>query len=548
MRPLLSVQQMRLAEDRLIEQGVPSLILMENAGRAAAHLVGLRLRPRAEGLSRKSAIRGSCVRCADERALDAAHFLILCGLGNNGGDGFVVARHLRARGASVQVLGLAPFEQLKGDGAIMARAWLAVGGSYELATSEKIRAFREGLQIDALLGTGLSRPLEGALAELVQAMNENPTPIVALDIPSGLDAERGVVHEGVLGKVAVRAEHTICFGALKSGLLTTDGHAFGGRITLSGLGVPPFAEENPRAWLGEDDDLRAWLTPRSRIAHKGVAGHVAVVGGSSRMVGAAHLCARAALRAGAGVATIHTTAEARRELEAEVLEVMTCSYERGQEEMVRAALGQAQAVALGPGWGRGEAAVALFRALFAVLPVEGWLPTSGGVVLDADALRLAVGHLEWLRAASAEGACLFLTPHPGEAAELLGLSIGAVEADRFAAVTRLAELTGATVVLKGSRTIVASPGRAPFVSAWGSPCLATAGAGDVLTGILVGLLTQRARSGLEKRLADAELALLAVGLHGKAGELFEAERGDSGCLASDIVELVPRVRTSLLEE
>jgi ADP-dependent NAD(P)H-hydrate dehydratase / NAD(P)H-hydrate epimerase len=515
---------------------------MENAGRGAAHIIGLAQRPRAEATRPASPTAGTCVRCADEASLRGVGYLIVCGPGNNGGDGFVVARHLYARGAEVTVLGTRRADELTGDASVAARALLAVGVPILPATPESIADFRGSAVIDALLGTGIRGAVANEVALLIEAINASASPKFALDVPSGLDAHWGAVHEGPRGRVAVRASHTITFGHLKRGLLTTAGADYSGRITLAHQGVPSElgSVAPPSAWLLEVADVADALMARSAIAHKGSAGEVAIVGGAPGMVGAAHLAARSALRAGAGVATIHTERETARELDREVLEVMTRAYELSRGGTIRVELGRAHGVVVGPGLGRSDAAGDLYHAAL-LAAQEGRLP----VVLDADGLRLSLGRLPMLRTLSESGVPLVMTPHPGEAAHLLEVTVSEVEGDRFGAATRLAQRSSAIVVLKGPRTIIAAPGEPARVSPFGSAALATAGSGDVLSGIIGALLVQARAAHATERPNYLALVCAAVGLHGMAGELFDAERGNAGCLASDIIELLPRVRAQL---
>jgi ADP-dependent NAD(P)H-hydrate dehydratase / NAD(P)H-hydrate epimerase len=545
MRPLLSVDEMKEWETRLIEAGVPSLILMENAGRGAAHILGLRDRPRGDSPRMATSTHGSCVRCADESSLKEVRYLIVCGPGKNGGDGFAVARHLLSRGAQVTVLATKAIDELSGDAASMAQALVALGVKIGLARAEAVHEFRGSAIVDALLGTGVKGAVSSEMALVIEAMNASPIVKVALDVPSGLDADFGAIHDGPRGRVAVRASHTITFGHLKRGLLTTLGADYAGRITLAHIGVPanlgPIAP--PSAWLLETSDIARALVPRSLVAHKSIVGEVAIVGGAPGMVGAAHLAARAALRAGAGIATIHSERASARELDGEVLEVMTRAYDRTHGGPIRLEFGRARALVLGPGLGRSEVAGDLYHGTL-LAAQEQELP----VVIDADGLRLSLGRLSMLRTLAESGVALVMTPHAGEAAHLLEVTSAEVEADRFGAAGRLAQRTGAVVVLKGPRTIVAAPRESPRVSPFGSVALATAGSGDVLSGIVGSLIAQARASGSTRGVDDFDLVSAAVALHGMAGELFEHEQGSAGCLASDLIGLLPRVRAELFDQ
>lgn len=524
MRPVLSRAQMQAFDRRHIEAGVPGVVLMENAGRGAAHLIGLKARPRSASTHQvPEALRGSCIRCADERSLADVTFLVLCGAGNNGGDGFVVARHLLGRGAKVRTLSMVPLEQFKGDARLSLDALRGVGGSVEvLGFSDQHPRLFDGVDliVDALLGTGADRLIEGELRSLIVAVNESSIPTIALDIPSGLDADRGCV----LG-VCIHATHTVAFAHLKRGLLTTAGHEHSGAITVSHIGVPSHLSEGegPAAWLLELDDLKSRIPKRSPTSHKGRAGRVCVIAGSPGMTGAARLVGHASLRAGAGLVTLCGSADMARSLDSEVVELMTHQWGEGDA----AFFATSDAIVIGPGLGRDPALTPHIE-----LALQAQRPT----VLDADALR-------WLADAGRQtlqergpGGLAVLTPHPGEAAALLAISVAEVESDRFLTAQSLADSYRATVVLKGSRTIVATPGKAPAVCAFGSAALATAGSGDVLSGILGALLV-----GADSAELVFERTQLAVGLHALAGESWSLEQGSRGLLAAEIADKIPAI-------
>jgi NAD(P)H-hydrate epimerase len=401
-------------------------------------------------------------------------------------------------------------------------------------------ALREAdLAVDALLGTGASRPVEGDLAELIGELNEASCPVVSLDVPSGLDADSGAV----LG-VAVEARLTVTFGYPKRGLFGAAGHAHTGELVTVDIGVPPEAfeftdgsETGPAALLLTRGDVRALLQRRAPTAHKGSSGRVVVVAGSPGKIGAARLAARGALRAGAGLVTVATRAAAAAQLEQSALEEMTLRLdETDPAASLASELRGVDAFVLGPGLGRDATATRYVNAVLA---------RPEPVVVDADALHLVK---DALADACAVGPRV-LTPHPGEAGALLGVTAQDIEADRFGAAQRLADKSGAVVVLKGSRSVIASPGAAPWVCAFGAPVLATGGTGDVLSGILAACLVR------EKPLTAASLA---VALHALAGE--HCARGglpgaaaatpelDRGVLAHEIADAVPWVVAELLAE
>ncbi len=525
MRPVLNRQGIRLFDQTWIERGVPGLVLMENAGRGAAHLIGLKLRPRAEGKPPRtgSQVAGSCIRCADEKALLGSKTLILCGPGNNGGDGFVVARHLAARSAQVDVVCTIAPSELQGDArlAFLALAALGIHVASLPAPEQLDEFFRDyDFVVDALLGTGANRPVEGMLRELILALNRSDAQVLSLDVPSGLDAETG----GVLG-VAVEAFHTVTFAHLKTGLLTTEGHRHAGTITVSHIGVPAELPTGllPSAWLLEEADVSARFQERSPVAHKGKSGRVVVVAGTKGTVGAARLVSRGCLRAGAGLVTIASSEATVRSLESEVLEVMTHVLDARKES--DDLLARADVLVVGSGLGQsGEALGFLKRVVAQARPI----------VVDADALRLLASHDEAVHFARPE--LVVLTPHAGEASGLLGCSAEEIESDRFAAVRRLVDRYGCNVLLKGSRSILMSPGAIPVVSAFGTQALATGGSGDVLAGLLgtflIGASTQE----------QVFLALqTAVAAQGICAERWSSKHGSQGLLASEIADEVPNL-------
>jgi NAD(P)H-hydrate epimerase len=524
---------MRAFDQHHISAGVSGSILMENAGRGAAHLIGLKLRPLgpAQPPRTGSNVAGSCVRCADERSLAGARVLVLAGSGNNGGDGFVVARHLVLRAAEVHVLLCVPPEQLAFDARAAFDALCAVGVTpQDLWSSDYHAAFAHAdLVVDALLGTGAEREVTGSLRTVIEALNAAHKYVVALDIPSGLHATRG----GELG-VVVRADHTVAFAHLKTGLLSNLGHKYAGNITLSHIGVPSELPGHiaPTAWLVEESDVRARLKPRLSSGHKGQAGHVIVAAGSVGTLGAARLASRAALRGGAGLVTLVNDAQTIHQLEDEVVEVMTHVVPPSAPgAALEQLLQRADAFIVGPGLGQSSLAHSLFERV-----MSARRPT----VVDADALRHLAGQGRETWRQLQPGAWCVLTPHPGEAAALLGVSSHEIEQDRFLAVERLTAEFGACVLLKGSRPLLKAPGHAPVVSAFGSAALATAGSGDVLCGILAAQLVGQA-----DQAAIFEQLMVAVVLQGLAAELWERQHGDRGLLAHEIGDLLPQVFTQL---
>lgn len=509
MTPVLSRAQMRAFDTHAINAcGVPSLVLMENAGRGATDVLVREL------------LEGDPVD---------AEVVLVCGTGNNGGDGLVVARHLLVRRARARVFLIGDPAKLSSDGRANLQAFRGLGGSiHEIPPQGDLRSLEEAMTdadvvVDALFGTGLDRPIDGLLAAVVAAMNAAEAPRFAVDLPSGLDADTGAV----LG-VAVDAAVTVTFAHPKLGLLTPGGIRLAGRKHVVDIGVPGeiVAHVGGSAQLLEPVDLSRWIRPRPPDAHKNTAGHVVVVAGSPGHVGAPQLAARGAMRAGAGLATIVTWPVAATAIEGHVLEVMTARIDPERiGESLDAALRGAGAVVVGPGFGLDEAARTAVEYVLA-----SW---RGPVVVDADALSMFAGRPSVFMAAKH----VVLTPHPGEAARLLGCSAAAIEADRFRAARELVAASGAVVVLKGAHSIIAGPDSRIAVSPVACPALATAGSGDVLGGIVAAIACG---------LPVFEAACAGVLLHGRAGEAWVRDRStDRGMLASEIADALPQLLGAL---
>lgn len=477
---LYRAAQVRALDRAAIEvHGIPGLELMERAGAAAY------------GLLR---------RCwPGHRALT-----VLAGSGNNGGDGYVVARLAQADGLTVEVLQIADPSRLTGDAARAFAAYRDSGGRAEPFRALPVRA---GVIVDALLGTGLERPVEGPWAQAVEAINKSRAPVLAIDIPSGLHADTGAI----LG-TAVRASATLSFIGLKQGLFTGAGPDCCGQIHFNALGVPAalYGLEILSARRIDWRQQASRFTPRRRAAHKGDFGHVLVIGGAPGMSGAARLAGEGALRAGAGLVTVATHPEhsALLNLTRPELMVAGVTEARALDPLIE----RADWVAIGPGLGRGPWG----------RPLWEWVRSlARPLVVDADALNLLaeepLGRDDWV-----------LTPHPGEAARLLGCTTAEVQRDRFGAARRLQDLVGGVIVLKGAGTLVQGQShRPPAVCSDGNPGMATAGSGDVLTGVIAALGAQ----GLEAE----EAACAGVCLHAAAGDRAALD-GEKGMLAGDILE------------
>lgn len=476
----------RIDEYAMARQGVTGLALMQRA--AAAAWAALR-------------------RCWP----GARRIAVACGPGKNGGDGYLVARLAREAGADVVVIALG--EPRDDDARRASAIWHECGGR-TLAFDSEASLPDTDVWVDALFGTGFARAPEGAAATLIAALTHSGAPILSLDIPSGVDADTGAAPGA-----AVRADVTVAFIGLKRGHATGAGLDHCGETQLAPLDLPDevHAEESAGAYLLRRENLVALAPLRLRNVHKGLHGHVLAVGGEAGMGGAIRLASEAALRCGAGLVSVATRAEHIAPLLAARPELMVHAIGGTQE--LDPLVERATVLALGPGLGRRAWGHALWhRALEARKPC----------VVDADALNLLADDPRRFHGD------VVLTPHPAEAARLLGVDTRAVQADRYAAARTLAERYGAVVVLKGAGSLIAAPGRAIAVCPWGNAGMATGGMGDVLTGAIAALLAQG--------LPVHDAAVLGVGLHALAGDAAAKSGGPIGLVAGD---LAPYLRVEL---
>lgn len=460
------------------EHGIPGITLMNRAGAAA-------------------------YRVLRERWPEARRVTVLTGIGNNGGDGYAIARLARADGLDARVLQVGEPERVRGDAADSLESWRNTGGALE---PYRGLPRRSDVMVDALLGIGLDRCVEGVWAEAIRALNAQPSPVLALDIPSGLHADTG----RVMG-IAVHASVTVTFIGLKQGLFIGAGPDHAGEIRFSALGVPAAVYSSQLAAARRIDwaQQRGRLGPRRRTAHKGSFGHLLLVGGAPGLSGAVRLAGEAALRTGAGLVTIATHPAHAGWLNLSRPELMVVAVETAAD--LERLFGRADVVAIGPGLGR----EAWARDLWA-----GTRASTLPMVVDADALNL-------LAEAPARGADWVLTPHAGEAARLLGTSVASIEDDRVRSVRDLQGRFGGVAVLKGAGTLIqGGQGRLPAVCSEGNPGMATAGSGDVLTGVVGALRAQG--------LGAEEAACAGVCVHAAAGDRA-ARLGERGLIASDII-------------
>ncbi len=476
-RTLFLAEQVRAMDRYAIEDlGIPGYVLMQRAGWAVFQVI-------------------------QERWPDARKIAVLCGGGNNGGDGYVVARLALDAKFQVQVFSLSSPEGLKGDALVACEAYRQAGGRVSEGVPSRLEDF--DIVVDALLGTGLDREVSGVYAQTIAMINGFNGGVVAVDIPSGLHANSGVA----MGK-AVKADATVTFIGLKQGLFTGDGPEVCGRIYYSDLAVPEevLKYQVPAAYL--QSRYINLLPPRPKTAHKGHFGHVLIIGGDTGFTGAVRMAAEAAARVGAGLVSIASRGAHAAHLNATRPELMCHGVETTTE--LQALLGRATVVAIGPGLGQSGWARSMLQPI-----CDSGLP----MVMDADALNLLAQSPKfrenWI-----------ITPHPGEAARLLGCTSSEIQADRFAALQALLEKFHGVCVLKGTGTLIGEKNQPCTICTAGNPGMASGGMGDILTGIIAGLIAQ----GLS--LSDA--ARMGVSLHGTAGDKA-AEAGERGMLASDLL-------------
>lgn len=484
---LYTVDQVRALDRRAIEVlGIPGFELMRRAAAAA-------------------------LACLRRRWPQARRLAIWCGPGNNGGDGYLLGALAREAGMVVELVAVSG--KATGDALKARTAFEFAGGRVHLL--DDMAGWPEAdVHVDALYGSGLNRAPELPVSELIERINGSGRPVLALDVPSGLDADRGVCPGA-----AVRATATICFIAAKRGLHTGAGPDVVGQLELDTLqlAVDLWEGASPAALLLRPDAL----PPRRRGAHKGDNGHLLVIGGEQGMAGAIRLCGEAALRAGAGLVSVATHPEHVSALNAGRPELMAHGVNGPQA--LEPLLDRADVLAVGPGLGKAAWGHALW-----LTALDSGLP----LVLDADGLNLLAREPRRFDRAAV------LTPHPGEAARLLGQDIATVQSDRFVAARELAGRFGAVVVLKGAGSLVAHPDGRLAVCPWGNPGMGTGGMGDVLTGIIGALLAQGATAW--------DAACLGTGLHARAGDAAALD-GERGLVAGDLMAPLRRLSNGLVD-
>ena len=441
---------------------------------------------------------------------DAGRWQVICGAGNNAGDGYVLARLAAQQGIAVSVTAVVPPDSLTGDAATACMDFAAAGGTH-VEWQGQLDA-QASLLVDALLGSGLTRPLQGKFADVVKAINAHAAPVLALDIPAGIHGDSG----DVMG-VAVRSDLTITFVGLKTGLYLGDAPGYVGDLKYADLEIPPECrQEKPVRMRRIDNKLvRDCLPPRRKDAHKGDFGHLLVIGGGPGMPGAIALCAEAGLRCGAGRVSIATHEQHHSAIAAARPELMSHAIRSAAD--LEKLLQRATTLVVGPGLGQSEWAEDLFAAA-----VKSALP----LLLDADALNL-------LGASDIRRSDWVLTPHPGEAARLLNTSVAEVQQNRLAALRELQDQYGGSVVLKGAGSLVSSADGPPWLCTGGNPGMAAPGMGDVLAGVIGALLAQG--------LSAEHATVVGVAVHARAGDQA-ALAGERGLMARD---LMPRLREAV---
>ncbi|MEA2433495.1 MAG: ADP-dependent NAD(P)H-hydrate dehydratase / NAD(P)H-hydrate epimerase [Actinomycetota bacterium] len=493
MRPLLTPEEMRSADEATISSGTSGEVLMERAGRAVARAV---------------------VDLAGGRY--GKRVTVVCGKGNNGGDGFVAARVLHIAGLTVVCCPLVDPDALEGASKLHFERLVAVGCR---VSSFSDRLMDCDVVVDAIFGTGFKGSVESPFREAIDSINESGASVLAIDIPSGVNGATGSA-----GPHAIKADVTVCIAVEKIGTAFAPGLDHAGHVEVVDIGI---ATRDATALLIEAEDVAGWLPKRLPDAHKKSSGVIAIMAGSDEMPGAAVLTSRAALRAGAGyvrlgcVEAVRAAASSAPELLVRV--VADESFDESSVTRFKDALDGAQAVATGPGIGTGDAQRSFIESLMSSY--------EGPMVLDADALNVLADDTGVLERRASKGPVV-ITPHPGELGRLLDRDSKAIQADRLGAVTEASHRFGCTVLLKGRRTLIASPGSPVLVNPTGGPELAVGGSGDVLTGI-VGTY-------LAAGLAPREAAGAAAYVHGLAGSLVRGRSGvPQGVLPSDVIEALP---------
>ncbi|NLU48807.1 MAG: NAD(P)H-hydrate dehydratase [Syntrophomonadaceae bacterium] len=508
---IVSARQMREIDRQASEEfHIPSLILMENAGLRVVEAV-------------ETALKG----------VGQGKVVVLAGKGNNGGDGLVAARHLLNAGTMVDTFLVGEPAELTPDTATNYRILSKLTGRiFPLTREEHLENLAAALLtcdlvVDAIYGIGFHGEMPPLEARVVGLVNRTGKPVVAVDIPSGVEADTGKVH----GE-AIKATWTVTLALPKMAFFSQPGRSYAGTLTVADISIPSNLLEDSQLKdnLITEEMIRPLFTPRRADTHKGSYGHVLVVGGSIGLTGAVIMTSQAALKSGAGLVTAAIPSSLQPVVETRLVEVMTVPLAENVQKAISLEalpalenlLGAVSVCAVGPGMGRYDEASGIIRFILERAGVP--------VVIDADGLNALADDISILRNRQVP---VILTPHPGEMARLTGLSVAEIQANRVENARRFAEEWGVTLVLKGHNTVVATPRGEAYINITGNPGMATAGSGDVLCGIMAGLLAQGSRPHLA--------AIAGVYVHGKAGDLARASKGERGLVALDLVDAVPDI-------
>lgn len=518
---LLTAQEMRECDRATIEDlGIPGLVLMELAGQGCA-----------EACKAMLAKRGIPIK--------DAYIAVVCGAGNNGGDGYVVARHMLNAGAKVTTYLLAEASKLKGDALANYQILQKIGGRFVEAQGPGMleavlpEIQRAHLLVDAVFGTGLARDLSEEMAQKIRLLDTLPCLRLAVDIPSGVDSDTGAIRGA-----ALHADVTVTFGHQKRGHWLYPGRELCGEVKLVDISIPLSVTKqvNSRCALLTETELRRLLPKRGRTSHKNSFGHLLVVAGSAGMSGAALLSASAALRSGVGLASVATCGHSQRALEGKFLEAMISGVgDAGSRYMteddvlqIKALSIAKNALVLGPGIGQEPSTALLARRLVREITVP--------MLVDADGLNAVAAEISCLK--EAQGPRV-LTPHPKEMSRLSGRSVAEISRDRVGLAEKFAKAHNVVLVLKGADTVVASPDGDVYINSSGNSGLATAGSGDVLSGIIGSFLAQGSSA--------IDAARLGVYLHGAAADEAKKTTGEAAMVASDVVSSLPSLLRRLEE-
>ncbi len=499
---VLSPQRMAQYDRYAIETwGIPSAVLMENAGRNTYRLM------------------------KEKYLKDRKRIVVICGRGNNGGDGFVIARYAMIDGYTVRVLLIGARNDLKGDAALNMNLYASLAGEIVELTGgsgnlEMILKHADVI-VDAIFGTGLSKPVGGIEKTIIDAVNASGMPVISVDIPSGIDGATG----NVLGS-AIRAEHTYTYAYPKIGQVMPPGSEHAGRLTVIDISIPSFVEDTVGfdAEVADGGMLRRFLKARGKASHKGSFGHAVVIAGSPGKTGAAHMASLAALKIGAGLVTLIVPATLNPVLETKTTEVMTYPvrddgkgfFVPGSFDDIASFVSDKDVIIAGPGLSQNDGVAEVVRRIYTEIDKP--------FVIDADGINAFQGHTDVLKGTKRQ---TVLTPHPGEMARLVGRTPKEVNASRIETARSFSDAWGVAILLKGATSVLAVPGGGMFLNPTGNPSLAKGGSGDILTGFIGGLASQG--------YTLTESTLLGAYLHGYMADTWVEDNSDMDLLACDLL-------------